>query len=138
MNSDSVTTIIGYVLFAVSEILPLLNIPANGILHTLVIGFRDAFKSPEKDIELAQVVIHNQKDFATIVNTLSTNSVLHGIVQDLITNPGNIQNITTLQSQDDIASIVSKLRNDKNFKNSILKLLSDPTMYYQLVTPTPH
>jgi hypothetical protein len=35
--------IVDYVLFAISEILPLINVPTNGLLQTLMLGFKDAF-----------------------------------------------------------------------------------------------
>ena len=70
MATDLIPTIIGYVLFGISEILPLINIPTNGILHSLVLGFGNAFKNPEKDIELAQVLVHTKPTYANIVNTI--------------------------------------------------------------------
>lgn len=129
MTTDLVAAIIGYVLFAISEILPLINVPTNGFLQTLLLGFKDAFKNPEKDIELAQILIHSKPDYANIVNTLSTNHVVQNIVQDLVQNPRNINNITAVQSQTDIASVVSSLRNNPALKNIVVKLVSDPPTY---------
>ena len=85
--SNTVATVIGYVLFAVSEILPLVHIPANGILHTFILGFKNAFSSPSKDIELAESLIITNTSFANIVNTLSTNHQMKTLVESVIQDP---------------------------------------------------
>lgn len=55
MNT-SIPEFVGFVLFALSEILPLINSPANGVLHGMIIGFSKAFngsgnKTSDVDIE---------------------------------------------------------------------------------------
>jgi hypothetical protein len=62
------TTIIGYVLFAISEILPLLPIPTNGVFHSLTIGLKNSIKNSNNDIEVAQNVLKQKPDIANIVN----------------------------------------------------------------------
>lgn len=128
MNTDLVAALIGYSLFAISEILPLINIPANGFLHSVFLGFGRAFKNQEKDIELAKELI-TKPGLANIVNTMSTNSVIQGIFKDLQDNPTNINNITAVQSNKEIASVVSILRNNPVIKDMVVKLLSNPTTY---------
>lgn len=129
MTGDVIVSLIGYVLFGVSEILPLINVPTNGLVQTLLLGFRDAFKNPDKDIQLAQVLVHTKPDYASIVNTLATNPTVQGIVQDLLIHPTNINNIIAVQSQNDIAIVVSTLRNNPTLKDMVVKLLSDPVTY---------
>lgn len=51
-------TIIGFTLFAISEIIPILPIPANGIFHSFLIGLHNSFKDPIKDIETGQQLIN--------------------------------------------------------------------------------
>jgi len=51
-TAAEIGSILGFTLFVVSEIIPLLPIPANGIFHSFVIGLQNSFKSPIKiDIE---------------------------------------------------------------------------------------
>lgn len=50
-------TIIGFTLFAISEIIPLLPIPANGIFHSFLIGLHNSFKNPIKDIESGKKIM---------------------------------------------------------------------------------
>ena len=47
-----ITTIIGYSLFAFSEIIPLLPIPANGILHSLAIGITNSFSNTKPNTDI--------------------------------------------------------------------------------------
>lgn len=129
MTSDLIASIIGYVLFAVSEILPLINVPTNGVLQSFVLGVGNAFKPPEKDIELADVLIHTKPELANIVNTISTNHVVQSIIKDLLNNPTNINNITAVQTQKEIATVVSVLRNNPIIKDFISKILMDPSVY---------
>lgn len=131
MNSELVASIMGYVLFAISEILPLINVPTNGFLHSVFLGLGNAFKTPEKDIELAQVLITTKPELclASMVNTMSSNPVVQGIFKDLMNNPTNINNITAVQSQKEIASVVSVLRNNPTIKKMVSDLLSNPNIY---------
>jgi hypothetical protein len=131
MNSELIATVIGYVLFAISEILPLINIPTNGIIQSFFLGVGNAFKNPEKNIELAQILIHSKPELglANVVNTISSNPLVKSIIDDLLANPTNINNITAVQKQKEIASVVSILRNNTNIKEMVTKLLSDPNIY---------
>lgn len=126
MTNEIIATIVGYTLFILSELLSLINIPANGFLHSVILGLENAFKNPEKDIELAQVLIHTNPDYANIINTLSTNPIIQNIVNDLIKNPTNMNNIIAIQTNKDIASVVSIMRNNENSRESITKLVLGP------------
>ena len=99
MDSNTVNlvvTIIGYVLFSISEILPLLPIKTSGLLHTMILGFRDAFKSPDKDIELVMSFIHGDKSLVSMVNTLGTNAQLKQFVESVVQNPQTLHNMQTI------------------------------------------
>jgi len=111
MNSDLIAAIIAFTLFLVSEILPLIDIPTNGILQTFTLGFKQAFAQPEKDIELG------------------SNPIVQHIINDLKNNPSNINNITAVQTHKEIATVVSILRNNPIIKDMVTNLLSDPSIY---------
>lgn len=57
MTTIDYGTIIGFTLFAISEIIPLLPIPANGIFHSFFIGLHNSFKNPIKNIETGQKIM---------------------------------------------------------------------------------
>ena len=128
-TSEVVITIVGYVLFAISEILPLINIPTNGILQSLVIGVGKAFKNPEKDIEMANMLIKNKPEFVNIVNSISTNPQILQIVNSLISNPFDANNVTIIQNNPDISNVVSMIGNNNQLRNTVVGLASDPNLY---------
>lgn len=105
------TTIIGYALFAFSEIIPLLPIPANGILHSLSIGIKNSFTKPQNqpDVEIAHSLVDTRPQLATIVPMLEGNFRLTDCLR-------------LLNSKPQLIHFVEKIANDKNlqFINSIL------------------
>lgn len=142
--SDNIATIIGYVLFGLSEILPLINVPTNGFLHTFIIGFSNAFKNKQKDIEMAQVLVEKQS-FADIINTVSTNPQIKLLFDTLISDPNlthtlySVLNDNSLQTQlqklvnnTQLQSILNTLIGDQQFCNNI-SVLSPNTL--KLLTP---
>jgi hypothetical protein len=142
--SDNIATIIGYVLFGLSEILPLINVPTNGFLHTFIIGFSNAFKNKQKDIEMAQVLVEKQS-FADIINTVSTNPQIKVLFDTLISDPNlthtlySVLNDNSLQTQlqklvnnTQLQSILNTLIGDQQFCNNI-SVLSPNTL--KLLTP---
>lgn len=131
MNTDLIAAIIGFTLFLVSEILPLINIPTNGILQTFSLGFKQAFVQPEKDIQLAEVLINSKPELglANVVNTIGSNPVVQHIISDLMNNPSNINNIKAVQTHKEIATVVSILRNNPIIKDMVTNLLSNPNIY---------
>lgn len=142
--SDNISTIIGYVLFGLSEILPLINVPTNGFLHTFIIGFSNAFKNKQKDIEMAQVLVEKQS-FADIINTVSTNPQIKILFDTLISDPNlthtlySVLNDNSLQTQlqklvnnTQLQSILNTLIGDQQFCNNI-SVLSPNTL--KLLTP---
>lgn len=104
-------TIIGYALFAFSEIIPLLPIPANGILHSLSIGIKNSFTTQpvNTDIEMAHSLVETRPQLANIVSMLEGNFRLTDTVKLLNAKP-------------QLIPFVEKLANDKNlqFINSLL------------------
>ena len=105
MSSPDFATIIGFVLFAASELVAILPIPANGILHSVVIGLKNSLKPQKKDIdiEMANELINSDKDMSNIVTTLKGNKTLIEAVNLLLQNPeisnilGDLSHHTQLQ-----------------------------------------
>jgi hypothetical protein len=100
---EFVTTIVGFGLFLMSELLPLLKIQGNGLIHSLFLGFGNAFTNLPKDLEAAQTAISNNPDFTNIVNFISENPQMKSLVKSLIKDPqllSIIQNggLTTIKS----------------------------------------
>ena len=87
------SAIIGFVLFILSEILPLINIKSNGIFHSLLLGLGNAFKNntliKNKDIELAESLINTKTNYANIINTINTNHQIRDVIEHLLINPQN-------------------------------------------------
>jgi hypothetical protein len=127
---DAIATIMGYVLFVISEILPLLPIPTSGVFHTLVLGIGNAFKSPEKDIELAKSLV-GDPSLANVVNTLSTNSQLKGLVDSLVADPSSLNIITHVNNN---ATLINNINNNPNLLNIVNKLVSDTILTSQINT----
>lgn len=90
--------IIGFVLFALSELLPLLPIPTNGLLHSFVIGLSNSLKNANTDIDLAKNVLDNKPQVASLVNQIGNIPELKKSVETLINNPQLIPQIDSLNS----------------------------------------
>jgi hypothetical protein len=131
MDTQTIATVLGYVLFGLSELLPLLPIPTNGFLHSIFIGLQNAFRNPTKDIEMAMDLVSNKnfgKDFANIVNSLANNNQLNTIVLNLINNPQLANNINSIQNDTILLSQLPRISSNPQIKNLISTLLQDPTL----------
>lgn len=124
-NSSDIVTILGYVLFAFSEIVPLLPIPANGILHSLSIGIRNSFTKPKQDVdlELAHTLVDNRPQIANIVSMLEGNFRLTDTVKILNTKPQLIQYVKKLSIDKNLQFINSILTTNPDIVNDIKNLL---------------
>ena len=130
-----ISTIIGYSLFLISEILPLMNIPTNGFLHTFVLGFSNAFKNPKKDIEMAQSLV-TDPSLANIINAINSNPQIKISVDNILNDP-QLASLVNLSSKSlllplfnqlhtfnpDIINTLITLNNNSN-KNSILNIIN--------------
>lgn len=131
MDIPVVTTILGYSLFFLSELLPLLPIPANGFFHIIVVGLQNAFKNPTKDIEMARDLVSNKNvnnDFSHIVNTLANNSQLNSTVLNLINNPQLANNINSIQNDTILLSQLPNISSNSQLKHVISTLLQDSNL----------
>ena len=129
--SSQVTIIIGYILFAISEIFPFLPIPASGLLHSLTLGLSNAFINPSQDIEMAQSLVSNTS-LASIVNTISTSPQIKTIVTDLINNQSNANNISAVQSDPVISQLVSLTNSNQQFKLQMAAIVKNPALLNSL------
>lgn len=139
---EPVAGIVGYVLFILSEILPLINIQTNGFLQTLVLGAGKAFKTPENDnIEL--VVKPEQKK---LIKDIEDNSQLKDILSNLsndkhlsntffsIINNKDIQSVlSSLTTNNQLQQILKCLVQDGQFCNNIQLAMSSPGLIEEFI-----
>jgi hypothetical protein len=121
MSTPDIATIFGYVLFVASEISAILPIPANGILHSLVIGLKNSLKPQNTDIEMASVLVNTKPEMANIVTALKGNNSLIQAVNLLVENPEIANIISDLSSNTQLQYINTLLINNSDIINSIAK-----------------
>jgi hypothetical protein len=124
-DTPSITTILGYSLFAFSEIIPLLPIPANGLLHSIVIGLKNSLSAqkPHQDIEVAHALVDKQPDIANVVSTLQGNFRLIEAVKLLNAKPNVLAQIEQLSYNKNLQFINTLLINNPEIINEIKKLI---------------
>lgn len=113
------TTIIGYILFAVSEILPLLPVPTNGLLHSLTIGLKNSLKNSNSDIEVAQNVLHKKPDIANIINTTVSNPALKDTINNIINHQELVPLINALNTNTNLQNMVTLLNANPQIINEV-------------------
>lgn len=119
-NTNTIVTVIGYTFFAISEIVAILPIPANGVLHSLVIGLKNSVQKPNStDIEMAQTLIANKPDMASIITTLEGNPRLIETVKTVINNPEIIRNVEKIAKDKNLQFLNTLLINNKEIINDI-------------------
>ena len=116
-----IQTIIAFTLFGVSEILPILPMPANGILHSIIIGLQNSFsnKPVSSDIEIARSLISNRPNMANLVSTLDGNYKLFETLKILNDNPHLIVYIDSIAYNKDLQFINNILMNNPNIINEL-------------------
>ena len=132
MDTNTITSIIGYILLAISEIIAILPVPANGLLHSLFIGLNNSLKNPNYDIELAQTLINNKPIMANLVTTLEGNPKLINSISILTQNPQILPFISKLSNDESLQYINTLLINNpgviKNVKQIIINAISSNTL----------
>jgi hypothetical protein len=142
-DTPSIVTILGYSLFAFSEIIPLLPIPANGLLHSIVIGLKNSIsnKKPTEDAEIAHVVLDKQPDIANVVSTLQGNFRLIEAMRLLNAKPNVLAQIEKLSYDKNLQFINTLLINHPDIINEIKKIIvnkiSNPNEITQQLTQEP-
>jgi hypothetical protein len=127
MTDNNIATIIGYILFGLSEILPFINVPTNGFLHTFILGFSNAFKNKQKDIEMAQVLVEKQS-FADIINTVSTNPQVKTVIESLINNPQFSNTLYSVLNNTSLYLQLQKLESNTQLQSILDTLIKDPQL----------
>lgn len=143
---DVITTIVGFGLFVVSEVMSLMPFKGNGLLHSLLLGFRDALSNPEKDIEMAKNFVSNPT-VASIVNTVSSNPTVKSHVDLVIQNPqiahilsiigANsevLNTLTNLMTNQRLLGLVKLLANDPQLSNNVLTLTDNPNSLTNVIS----
>jgi hypothetical protein len=123
--SDNIVTILGYSLFALSELLPLLPMPANGFLHSIAIGLKNSFsnKPVSTDIEIAQNLLISRPNMPNIISTLEGNNILINSIKILNDNPQLLAQINTLAYDKNLRFINTLLINNPDIINKIKDLI---------------
>ena len=120
-DSSYIATILGYCLFALSEFLPLLPIPANGFLHSIAIGLQNSFsnKPVSTDIEIAQNLLISRPNMPNIISTLEGNNNL-------------INSIKLLNDKPQLLAQLNKLAYDKNLQFINTLLINNPDIINEI------
>lgn len=120
-DSSYIATILGYSLFALSEFLPLLPIPANGFLHSIAIGLQNSFsnKPVSTDIEIAQNLLISRPNMPNIISTLEGNNNL-------------INSIKLLNDKPQLLAQLNKLAYDKNLQFINTLLINNPDIINEI------
>lgn len=131
MDQETINSLIIAALLFISEILPFINIKANGILEVIIQGLIQSFTKQRlpasPDIEAAQSLVSSQEDILNIVNHVKLNTQLKNIILDLIDNPENIKNIQELQKNNDLSHLLSSIIYNKLDPVSIVKAVQTST-----------
>lgn len=131
-DSFNISSILGYVLFAASELLPLLPIPANGFLHSVSIGLFNSFKkSQSTDLEVAQNLLVSRPNMPNIVNTLEGNQKLIDSIGLLNDNPQLLLLLNKLSKDKNLQFINTLLVNNPDMINDIKKLVLNTINSFQ-------
>lgn len=109
------STIIGYILFAISELLPLLPVPTNGLLHSLTIGLKNSLRNSNSDIEVAQNVLRQKPEIANLIHTT-------------VSNPAMKDTINTIVNRQELVPLINALNADANLQKMITLLNANPQL----------
>jgi hypothetical protein len=115
----SIETILGYALFILSELISIIPIPANGLLHSFTIGIKNSFKNPNTNIEMAQTLLNKNPKLSTLIHKLNMNTNISDSITRLLENPENIKFIDLINNDNKIQYIITLLNNNPNILNNI-------------------
>jgi len=90
--ATEIASIVGYVLFVLSELLPFVSIEGNGFLETVILSFKNGFRKREIDVEIAGKNVKD-KSLARMTNAISTNPQLKRIVEACLDQEGVINSV---------------------------------------------
>lgn len=107
--ATTAATITGWVLFGLSEFLPLINIPTNGIIQTFVLGIGKAFKAPSPGGELAKSLIDTNVSYTNMVNQASMNPGVRQAIETLLNDPVMFQLFQSINGNPELINKVASL-----------------------------
>ncbi len=133
LSTESITAIVGYVLFAVSEILSVLDIPTNGILQSFMLGLKNAFLNPKPQIK---DIVANDPQYQKLMTYLYNDSSTRNFISNMIDNPQvktndlksfiiNMDNTTRIEDPN-LEMIKPYL--DSNMVNTVKSLINQPRL----------
>ena len=127
--SSLTTTIIGFCLFGISELLPFLPVNSNGILDTFIKGFQNSFGNINNDISIANQLLNgtNSKEIANITNSVGTNTELKTCVNNILNNQAIIPHVNTLCTTPEIQTLMYSLKSDNILMNNVKNLVLNHT-----------
>ena len=123
-DSNTISTIIGFVFLGISEILPFLPIRGNGIFAVIIEGLKTSCSSTDKDVELAQQLIGHKPTIANVVTTMTTNDVIHNCFKTILVNQNVIPYIDILCNNPELQTIFHSLNTNPALLNKIKNVIS--------------
>jgi hypothetical protein len=135
MDTVTITSIAGYILLAISEIVAILPVPANGLLHSLFIGLNNSLKNSNYDIELAQTLINNKPTMANLVTALEGNPKLINAISILTQNPQILPFISKLSNDESLQYINTLLINNPGVIKNVKQIITNAISSNSLNTP---
>jgi hypothetical protein len=114
-----VTAITGFILFAFSEIIGILPIPSNGILHTVMIGLKDIVKKPNVDLEMARSMIDHNPDISNLITQIASNNNLSETIKQIVNNPMLITHVNNITTSEELQYILHTLYNNPKLVTQI-------------------
>jgi hypothetical protein len=125
MTTIDPMTIVGYTLFGLSELVAILPIPSNGILHSFIIGLQNSIKKPNNnnnnDLEMAQTLINKQPSIANIINTISYNPNLINSVKLLLDNQHLIPLFENISKDQNLQYVLNIVQNNPKISPETIK-----------------
>ena len=137
-----INAILGFSLFAISEILGVIPLPANGLLHSIVIGFKNSFSNPTNNTSLINNITStvSKPDLELIINSLATNPNMLNSIKLLVNNQRVLPLMDLVCSNQDIDYLLSLIKNNPLLLKGILNQIT-PTIQSQQsliqFSPTP-
>jgi hypothetical protein len=116
-------TIIGYVLFILSEFVSLIPIPANGFLHSFTIGFQNSFKNPDINTEMTQSLLKKNPNIATLVTKIANNMHITNSINTLLEQPHILSQVNTISNNSKLQYIITLLNNHPEMINNISNII---------------
>ena len=130
-------TCIGYILFTLSELVSVIPIPANGILHSFTIGLKNSLKNSNTDIEMAQTLINTTPDLSNVVNKISSSPQLIKFIITLLENQHVIPNIDTIIKNSQLQYVITLLNTHPELIDEMKKIIESKLSQQTVTTVIP-